>query len=73
VGRYLATWSVFVVGDDAKDPVTAAKIAREMADDHSRSMWGIEETKTGKTVTVDLELGAIDSIDVPGEEVDEVA
>lgn len=51
---YLAQWSVFVVGDEIADPVAAAVRAREMADEHFRSLWGVEDTETGDYVTVDV-------------------
>lgn len=54
---YLATWSVFVL--DADNPIAAAQAARVMADDHFRSLWGIEECESGEKVTVDLDTNSI--------------
>ena len=65
---YAATWGVFVIGDDIDGPVHAAQIARRMADEHFRSLWGVEDVDTGETVTVDLSTGKIVPI---GENADE--
>lgn len=54
---YIASWSVFVLGQD--DPISAARVARQMADEHHRSLWGLEECGTGDTVTVDVRRGEI--------------
>lgn len=55
--NYLVSWSVFVL--DADDPIDAARKAREMCDDHGRSMWGVEECESGDTYSVDLTDGVI--------------
>jgi hypothetical protein len=57
VGSYIATWGVFVL--DVDGPVEAARVARQMADEHFRSMWGVEEVVSGDRVSVDVELGVI--------------
>lgn len=54
---YIATWSVFIL--DQPDPVSAAKAARVLADDHFRSVWGVEDCATGDSVNVDLETETI--------------
>jgi hypothetical protein len=51
---YLATWSVFILGDDIIDPIEAARRAKEMVDDPRRGTWGLEDIETGEITTVDL-------------------
>jgi hypothetical protein len=54
----MATWSIFVVGDDEKldDPVEAARRAQEMmmTNDPSKRLWSMENVTTGEVCAVDL-------------------
>ena len=57
MGSYIATWGVFVL--DVDGPVEAARIARGMADEHFRSIWGVEDVDTGEVVPVDVVKGVV--------------
>lgn len=65
MAEYVASWSVFVTADN---PVSAARRAREMADEHFRCMWGITDLDSFEEFTVDLELGEICEIEQISEE-----
>ena len=54
---YMATWSIFVVGDEEKlkDPIEAARCAQEMmTSDPSKQLWSLENVNTGEVCAVDL-------------------
>ena len=73
MGSFIATWGVFVIGDDINDPVEAARVARKMADEHFRSIWGVEDVDTGDTFTIDVVDGVIVNPLDNDREVEEVA
>ena len=69
MGSYIATWGVFVL--DVDGPVEAARIARQMADDHSRWAWGVEDCESGKVVTVNTVKGVIVNTETAADDYDE--